>query len=324
MDTIDVAQFRSLRPGPRLVITGAVHGNEVCGTAAIRNTIAAFTDRSRTLDRGTLTLVPVCNPVAYANRTREGDGNLNRDFGPRVHADTVEERIANQLAPILADHDVLVDLHSFAAPGQPFVFVGPADNDGELEPFARQREESALALAVGPDRLVYGWLAAYAKGAVRRDGGSIRYGIGTTEFMRSRGGYAVTVECGRHDDPEAPNRATLAIDNALALLGMESGRVKSLPDPDRTIERVELTDVHDRLHPDDRFEQAWRSFDRLSAGQPIAHRADGTVITAPEDGYVVFPNADTPVGREWFYFARRGDRPFPSAAGRGQTTGVGR
>ena len=67
-----------------------------------------------------------------------------------------------------------------------------------------------------------------------------------------------------------------------------------------------MCDVHDRLHPQDRLASPWRSFDRLANGQPIAWRADGTPIAAPEDGYVVFPNADAVVGREWFYFARQG------------------
>ena len=39
--------FQSIRldsphSGPRLIVTGAVHGNEVCGTAAIRRVLAEF------------------------------------------------------------------------------------------------------------------------------------------------------------------------------------------------------------------------------------------------------------------------------------------
>ena len=42
----------------------------------------------------------------------------------------------------------------------------------------------------------------------------------------------------------------------------------------------------------------------VAAGQPIAYRADGAAIDAPEDGYVVFPSPNAIPGREWFYFAR--------------------
>ncbi|MCB0978556.1 MAG: succinylglutamate desuccinylase/aspartoacylase family protein [Acidimicrobiales bacterium] len=314
MATIEVHQFRSLEPGPRLIVTGAVHGNEVCGTVAIREVVKEFSTARRRLDRGMVTFVPVCNPVAYAAGRREGDGNLNRNFAPTEHPATVEERIANHLAPLLAEHDVLVDLHSFRTPGKPFVFVGPEDNDGDLEPFTHAATEAALALAVGPDRFVYGWLPTYATGAVKREGGRVEYGIGTTEYMRSVGGAAITVECGQHEDPEAPSRARRAIDNALAVLGLEADGPADLPDPARSVELIELHEVHDRLHPDDRFSGQWRSFDRIAAGQAIAERADGTVLAPEEESYVVFPNPDTRVGSEWFYLGRPGTRDFRGIA----------
>lgn len=298
-----------MRQGPRLIVTGAVHGNETCGPRAIREVAADFAAGRRRLARGMLTFVPVCNPVAYARGQREGDRNLNRDFRPTVCPENAEDRIVNHLAPLLAGHDVLVDLHSFASQGEAFVFAGPRDNDGELEPFTQERDEAALAVAAGPQRLVYGWLQTYARGVIRRASGSVAYGIGTTEYMRHRGGYAITVECGQHADPEAPAVARAAIDNTLSLLGLEDTDHRP-PDPGRTLERIELSVVHDRLADGDRLASEWRSFDRLVRGQPIAWRADGTAITAPEDGYVVFPNPRAPVGREWFYFARQGDRRF--------------
>ena len=315
MDSIEVHQYRSLASGPRLLVLGAVHGNETCGAVAIREVAAQFASGARRLTRGVLTLVPVANPVAFRRGTREGDRNLNRDFRPSVSPENAEDRIANHLAPLLADHDALVDLHSFATQGAgPCVFFGPADNDGELEPFRRGAEEAALARSVGPRRLVYGWLPAYAKGVARRPGGSIAYGIGTAEYMRSRGGYAVTVECGQHADPAAPAVARAAIDNAIALLRLAGGdsAAPAAPAATEAHELIEMCDVFDRQSPDDRFARDWRSFDRVSAGEPIAYRAaatGGATIAAPEDGYVVFPSPQAVPGREWFYFARPGRRP---------------
>jgi len=317
MQTIEVVQYRSLAPGPRLLVLGAVHGNETCGTGAIRAVSAAFATGERRLLRGVLTLVPVANPVAHARGTREGDRNLNRDFRPSVAPEDAEDRIANQLAPLLASHDALVDLHSFASGSEPFVFFGPEDNDDGLEPFRRAREEAALARAMGPRRIVYGWLPAYARGVRRRANGRIAYGIGTTEYMRHCGGFAVTVECGQHADPKAPAVARRAIDGALALLRMTDA-VASDPDGPATADRaatspaalelIEIVDVFDRVSADDRFDRAWRSFDRVRAGEPIARRGDGEVLLAPEDGYVVFPNPNAAPGREWFYVARPGTR----------------
>ena len=48
------------------------------------------------------------------------------------------------LAPLLAAHEVLLDLHSFHTAGEPFAMVGPRDNPGSREPFARAAEELAL------------------------------------------------------------------------------------------------------------------------------------------------------------------------------------
>lgn len=307
---IELHSFHALRPGPRVLIMGGVHGNETAGPIAIRQILAEFADGRRQLERGTLSFVPVANPVAWAAGRREGDRNLNRDFRPSLSPENAEDRIASRLGPILASHDVLVDLHTFSAPGVPFVFFGPANNQEELEPFTHAAEEERLAQAIGPQRLVYGWLPAYAKGVRRRQNGSIAYGIGTTEYMRVHGGYAVTVECGQHLDPEAPVVARAAIDNTLQLLAL-GGLLQ--PAPEAAVspsgkELIELFDVFDRHAPEDRFAREWRSFDRVAAGELIAFRADGQPLAAPEDGYVVFPNPGTPPGREWFYFARPGQR----------------
>ena len=64
-----------------------------------------------------------------------------------------------------------------------------------------------------------------------------------------------------------------------------------------------------------RVRKAWKSFDRVAAGERIGTRADGTAVVAPFDGVVVFPNADAQVGQEWFYLARESDRCGDGATG---------
>ena len=81
---IEVHQYHALRPGPRLLVMGGVHGNETAGPIAIRQILAEFAEGRRILHRGTLTFVPVANPVAWAAGRREGDRNLNRDFRPSL------------------------------------------------------------------------------------------------------------------------------------------------------------------------------------------------------------------------------------------------
>jgi predicted deacylase len=306
--------YHGLAPGPRLLILGAVHGNETCGTRAIHQLMEELDSGEMAIARGTLTLVPVTNPLAYQLGQRGGERNLNRCMAPSAIPQDFESRIANALCPLLDTHDVLLDLHSFHTGGAPFVMIGPPDNTGELEPFARAAEEMQLALHTGAPRILEGWLETYARGAQRRaalaagaSGASTletnpNYGVGTTEYMRSRGGYGVTLECGQHDDPQAVQVARQAILQTLALLGLAALALTPMPE---TREILRLVDMSDRDHAGDRFSRDWNSFDPVQAGELIGVRHGGAEVRAPEDGFVVFPNPRAEVGQEWFYFAQR-------------------
>lgn len=307
--------YHGLAPGPRLLVLGAVHGNETCGTQAITQLMTELDAGALCMERGCVTFVPVTNPLAYRLGQRTGDRNLNRNMAPSAIPQDFEDRIANLLCPLLDTHDALLDLHSFHTGGAPFVMIGPQDNRGDLEPFARADEEMQLALHTGAHRIVEGWLDTYARGVQRRAaapaapgsrGQSLvtnpNYGVGTTEYMRSRGGYAVTLECGQHDDPQAVQVARHAILQTLALLGIAP--LPLAPEPTER-EILRLVDVTDREHADDTFSRAWRSFDAVKAGELIGVRYSGEEINATVDGFVVFPNPDAQVGQEWFYFAQR-------------------
>jgi hypothetical protein len=150
-------------------------------------------------------------------------------------------------------------------------------------------------------------MSTYAAGAARRarEGKSgpnadARYGVGTTEYMRSVGGYAITLECGQHDDPAAADVAYRAIRNALAFLGHVR---EPAPVPVEPYEALRIREVIDRAHPDDRFDREWASFDALSKDVVIAHRASGETLRAPADGRIVFPDVSAKPGNEWFYLA---------------------
>ena len=306
-------QFAGLQNGPRLIVLGAVHGKETCGTRAIERVLGELDSGALRIERGLLTLVPVANPLAYAKGERRGERNLNRRLLPTDQPTEFEDRIANVLCPWLAAHDGLLDLHSFASPGRPFVMRGPADNSGTLEPFAHAAAEGRFAAHLGPTRIVEGWMAAYAQGAARRralgfaDDGDPSYGVGTTEYMRSCGGWAVTLECGQHADPAAPEVGYRAIRQAIALLGLAD---IALAPPAAEFERLRLTEVVDRQHQADRFVRPWRSFDAGCAGEHVGERHDGTPVIARADGHIVFPDAHALPGHEWFYFAEASERPL--------------
>jgi predicted deacylase len=314
-DHLRIHGFASLDPGPRLIVLGGVHGDETCGTVGIERTLAELDSGALQLLRGELTLVPVANPLARRLKRREGERNLNRLFKPtpagQAPAD-YEARITDLLCPLLERHDVLLDLHSFQSEGEAFAMIGPRDNTGTLEPFARAFEEGQLALHMGTSRVVEGWLDIYAAGLAQRAGGkpadeaALAFGWGTNEYMRSRGGYGVTLECGQHQDPAAPEVAHRAIRAALRLLGMTAAEPGVEPPAPPALLR--LVSVTDRDSEDDRFVREWATFDPVAKGEPIGVRADGSVVAAERDGFIVFPNSAALPGTEWFYFAVESER----------------
>ena len=294
--------WAATEPGPALVIMGAVHGNEQSGAHAIRRWLQRFESGQATLLRGRLTMVPVANPKAFAQNTREGERNLNRRFLPLTQPQDYEDHVVSILAPLLASHDALLDLHSYEGDGVPFAMTGPQNNRDPLEPFARADEELALARSMGLPHIVQGWLEVYDK-AVQASNGQMRSeeGLGTNEFMRSQGGYAITVESGSHNDPAAIEVADRAIAGALQWLGLVD--VQLNPQPAQQI--VALHDVFIKRSYSDRMSRHWKNFDPFNQGELLATRADGTPIHAPFDGCMLVPHDDAPLDREWFYLARR-------------------
>jgi uncharacterized protein len=305
--------FTGLSPGPRLIVLGAVHGNEVCGPKAIGRVLEQIDAGQIEIVAGTVTFVPITNPLAYELGQRAGDRNLNRNLFPNDHPVDFEDHIANWLCPLLARHEVLLDLHSTRAPTQPFALIGPPNNSGKVEPFQHAERERALARRLGVSRFVQGWLGTYAKGVERRarevatkgpnakaSNADPRYGVGTTEYMRAQGGYSITLECGQHADPSSPEVAYRAIRNTLDFLGITAG---AAPAPVEKYEALRIHEVIDKAHPGDKLSREWSSFDRLRAGDVIGTRHDGTQVTAPRDGWILFPDAGAQPGSEWFYLA---------------------
>ncbi len=311
-------QFSGTASGPKLIITGAVHGNETCGTQAISRVLADIDGGRIQIRAGHVTFVPITNPLAYNKAQRNGDRNLNRNLYPVGAPKDFEDHVANWLCPLLAQHEVLLDLHSTRAQNPGFAMLGPVDNDGTLQPFGFFDKERALASRLGVNRFVDGWLGTYALGVERRRARAAamgvapevinnalntdtRYGVGTTEYMRSVGGYAITLECGQHDDPQSPEVGYQAIVNTLAFLGISDGVA---PPPVSQAEHLHMYEVMDRYDAADVFAREWASFNRLRRGDLIATRANGEQIVAEEDGFIMFPDAKAAPGNEWFYLAR--------------------
>ncbi|MER9345374.1 succinylglutamate desuccinylase/aspartoacylase family protein [Mesorhizobium sp. M0601] len=99
--------------GPRLLITGGNHGNELEGPLVARRLIDWLPEAQIC---GMVTIVPELNPLAVQAWTRNTpvDGkNLNREFPGRADG-SVSERIADAITRVLLPiADTIFDLHSF-------------------------------------------------------------------------------------------------------------------------------------------------------------------------------------------------------------------
>jgi len=306
---LESTTFAGLQSGPRLLVLGAVHGNETCGPNAIRRAIEDCRAGKLAIRRGSVTFVPVANPKAYRQRTREGDRNLNRDLHDKPVPRDHEDRVGNRLCALLRAHDVLLDIHSFSGEGEPFVFFGPENNTGPLEPFRSAAVEADFAARLGVPTIIYGWLENYAQLIAVRDrlrlpSLSPMEGYGTTEYMRFCGGYGATIECGSHDDPASAEVAYRAIANALATL--------SLIDAERPVSPmksvIHMNEVIICEAEGDKLEGDWKTGDAVAAGSPIARRANGEMVVARTSGFIIFPSRKAKIGEAICHFGIASDR----------------
>lgn len=110
--TIPLTTISGAQPGPRLVVTAGVHGDEFEGVRAVADLCGELAVEDLA---GTVVLVPVVNGPAFNAQTRVSplDGvNLNR-VCPGDAGGTISERLAHALfTKIIAGADALVDLHS--------------------------------------------------------------------------------------------------------------------------------------------------------------------------------------------------------------------
>ena len=285
---IHAVTLAATTPCPRLLILGAVHGNEKCGTAAIKRVLAEFESGALALEKGRVTFIPICNPRAYDADQRFIERNLNRYLVPMETPDCYEARLGNILCPHLASCDVLLDIHSYTVGGDPFILVGPFKS-----------EERSYAESLGIATTLTGWTDAYAATGRGPKGVPSEESTGTTESARRSGAVAVTIECGQHKDPKAPEVAYRAIHNVLRHFGfIKERRAVSRSAPKRliTVVSVHYRDEGWNLPKD------WKHLEVVTKGQAMALGPNGETLKAPDDGFIIMPKYAAVTGEEWFYF----------------------
>ncbi|RKE98579.1 succinylglutamate desuccinylase/aspartoacylase family protein [Ichthyenterobacterium magnum] len=115
-NTIDVPVIieRSKKPGPTVLITAGIHGDEINGVEIVRQIIAKGINKP---SRGTIICIPVINVFGFIHMDREfPDGrDLNRVF-PGGKGGSLASRVAHKLITEIVPHaDLIMDFHTGGA-----------------------------------------------------------------------------------------------------------------------------------------------------------------------------------------------------------------
>ncbi|MEZ5414853.1 MAG: succinylglutamate desuccinylase/aspartoacylase family protein [Opitutaceae bacterium] len=130
LPALTVHRASGRHPGPHLLVTGGVHGDEYEGPAAGTEFFTAL-DPNRL--NGTVTVLPVINVAAWQARRRRtpaDDGDLNRAFPGDPAGSPTRQLAAAVFATFVPPADAVIDLHSGGTAIMHLPMVGvPGDDD---------------------------------------------------------------------------------------------------------------------------------------------------------------------------------------------------
>lgn len=295
-----LGQFETGQPGPSVVISGGIHGNEPAGVHAALRVLDKLRRQELPL-RGRFVAL-AGNLAALQQDRRYVQQDLNRRWSRTVieallqkdpAADLCEEREQRELLEHIQRHvegpgsepSVFVDLHSFSAPGPPFTVMG--------DTLRNRRIAFALPIPVilGLEETIDGTLL---------------------EYLAEAGQIAMAVEGGQHQDPQTVDHHEAVIWLTLVAAGcLLAAEVEDLPRYRAVLQRatlrqpavVEIRHRHDIAAEDGfRMRPGFANFDRVRSGQELADDHGG-VIRSPRSGLMLMPLYQE-LGDDGFFIAR--------------------
>lgn len=111
---VPVIITRSKRPGPTILFTAGLHGDEINGVDIVRQLVARKINKPR---RGTIICIPILNVFGFLNGSRNfPDGrDLNRVF-PGSSKGSLASRVAHRLMnDVIPEVDLIIDFHTGGA-----------------------------------------------------------------------------------------------------------------------------------------------------------------------------------------------------------------
>ncbi len=133
---VPVIVERSNNPGPVILFTAGIHGDEVNGVEVVRQLIAKGINKPKI---GTIICIPIINVFGFINLKREfPDGrDLNRVF-PGLKRGSLASRVAYKLVnEIVTEVDFIIDFHTGGAERFNAPQIRIANNNPELDNMAK-------------------------------------------------------------------------------------------------------------------------------------------------------------------------------------------
>jgi succinylglutamate desuccinylase len=171
----DIHVIQGKKPGYKVGVIGAIHGDESVGIAALDFLKEFF--EAHDLNAGELYLI-TGNPKALNKNIICIDDNLNRMFNTNDVIDctnsmSYEYKRSRELMPLLASFDYMLDIHSTNQPGPVFSII-------KKEDMLHKKIASLLPV----DFYTYNWNDHITNT--------------TCDWVNKNGGVAITIECGDH------------------------------------------------------------------------------------------------------------------------------
>lgn len=283
MSKLTTIKFASEIAGPKVLVLGAIHGNEPAGTKAIQKAIDFLNHNS--LNNGLVTFVPICNPAAKTHNLRYIKDNLNRILYRHQPVDSLEKDYANQICDLIASHDYVLDLHSTHLKGDlPTVFNDFVDD-----------ETMAWSKALNVGVIITSW-----RDMLNNSDAPANFSD-TVYFAHKSGKKALLIEAGYHNDETAENVAYKCILKTFEFLSMLN-KSEDTPVENKI---AHMYEVFFKTENGGLFEKPWNHMDEVHQGQTIAKLENGKAILAEHNGYIVIPFPDAKIGEEWFYLAKK-------------------
>ena len=273
-----IHQFDSGKPGPNVMISSVVHGNELCGAIAVDHMLQ---NDVRPL-KGKLSLA-FMNVDAYLSfdadnpsASRYLDEDFNRLWTKEVltgNRDSTELRRARKVLPVLDTVDLLLDIHSMQTATTPLMMAGPLDKGCE---FARK---------LGIPEVV---VMDFGHKAGRR----MREYEGFSDPESNKN--ALLIECGQNWEQRSADLAITASWRFLMMLGLVSeenavAHLRTEPPFEQRI--IKVSGPYTIRNSDFSFKEPYLGLEEIpSAGTVIANDGEIEVKTPYDNCVLIMPS----------------------------------